>query len=66
MVPEIAGPLARVFLRYAGGALMSYAGFTLDLNDPDVNTVATFAIGALISAGTEGWWYLARKYNWCQ
>lgn len=66
MVPEIAGPLARVILRYAGGALMAKAGLSIDLADPDLATVAEFGVGAMISAGTEGWWYLARKYNWCQ
>lgn len=63
---ELAGPLARVLLRYAGGGLMAKAGFTMDLSDPDIGTLAEFAVGALISGGTETWWYLARKYGWCQ
>jgi hypothetical protein len=66
MVPEIAGPLARVLLRYAGGAVMAYAGIKFDVADPDLATLAEFSLGALLSVGAEIWWYLARKYNWCQ
>jgi hypothetical protein len=63
---ELAGPLARVLLRYAGGALVAKGGLSIDVNDPDLVNVVTMCIGAAISAGTEAWWYLARKYNWCQ
>lgn len=63
---ELAGPLARVLLRYAGGGLMAKAGFAFDVNDPDLATLAEFLIGGVLSVGTETWWYLARKYNWCQ
>lgn len=63
---ELAGPLARVFLRYVGGALVAKAGFSIDISDPDIENIVTMGVGAAISAGTEVWWYLARKYNWCQ
>lgn len=63
---ELAGPLARVLLRYVGGAMVAKAGLSIDVNDPDLVNVATMGIGGTISAGTEIWWYLARKYNWCQ
>lgn len=66
MVPEIAGPLARVLLRYAGGALMAYAGVKFDVSDPDLMTLAEFGLGSLLAAVSEGWWYLARRYGWCQ
>lgn len=66
MVPEITGPLARVLLRYAGGALMAYAGVRFDLTDPDLMTLAEFGLGAFLSVATECWWYLARRYGWCQ
>ena len=66
MIPEIAGPLARVILRYLGGSIMAYAGVKFDVNDPDVMTVATFAVGAVVSTATETWWYFARRYGWCQ
>lgn len=63
---ELAGPLARVLLRYLGGALVAKAGLSIDISDPDIESIATMGIGAAISAGTEVWWYFARKYNWCQ
>lgn len=63
---ELAGPLARVLLRYAGGALVAKAGLSIDVNDPDLVNIATMALGGAITVGTEVWWYLARKYNWCQ
>lgn len=63
---ELAGPLARVLLRYAGGALITKAGLSIDVNDPDLQNIATMGVGAAITVGTETWWYLARKYNWCQ
>jgi hypothetical protein len=63
---ELAGPLARVLLRYVGGALIAKAGLSIDVNDPDLTSIAEGLVGAGISAGTEIWWYLARKYNWCQ
>lgn len=63
---ELAGPLARVLLRYFGGSLMTYAGIKIDITDPDIATLVVFLVGALFSAVSEGWWYLARKYGWCQ
>ncbi len=60
----LAGPLARVLLRYVAAGLMAKAGVTLNLADPDIATVAEFFIGVAMSAGTEAWWYLARKYGW--
>ncbi len=61
---DLAGPLARVLLRYIGGALIAKAGVSIDVNDPDLVNIATMAIGAGLSAGVEVWWYLARKYGW--
>lgn len=66
MIPEIAGPLLRVILRYAGAGLMTKAGIQIDLTDPDIASLAEFALGALLSTATEVWWYLSRKYGWCQ
>lgn len=66
MIPEITGPLARVLFRYAGAALMTKAGVSIDLTDPDLMTLAEFGLGALLSVGSEVWWYLARRYGWCQ
>jgi len=66
MIPEISGPLVRVLLRYAGAGLMTRAGVAVDLTDPDIASLAEFALGAVLSAGTEIWWYLSRRYGWCQ
>lgn len=61
---ELAGPLVRVLLRYVGAALMTKAGIAIDVTDPDVMTLAVFAVGGLLSVGTEVWWAMARKYGW--
>lgn len=58
----IAGPLTRVLLRYFAGALL--AKWALDANDPDVQEIAVFAVGAGCSIVSEGWYYLARKHGW--
>lgn len=61
---DLAGPLSRVLLRYVGAALITKAGLSFDVTDPDVAQVAQFVVGAMVSVGTEAWWYLARKYGW--
>jgi hypothetical protein len=63
-VTDLAGPLVRVLLRYAGAGLMTKAGISFDITDPDVMTLAEFAIGGLLSVGAEAWWALARKNGW--
>jgi hypothetical protein len=63
---EIAAPLVRVLLRYAGAGLMTKAGVSIDLTDPDVMVLAEFVIGGLLSVAAEGWWALARKKGWGQ
>lgn len=66
MSPAIVGPIARVILRYAGGALIS-AGVAIKpeaLTDPDVVQVMCLLIGAACSAASEGWYILAKKYGW--
>lgn len=61
---EIAGPLARILLRYCGAFLVTRAGLNIDTSDPDVASVLEFVLGGLLSGGAELWWYLARKYGW--
>lgn len=61
---EIAGPLTRVLLRYVGAALITKAGLSMDVSDPDVQEVAVFMVGLACSALTEGWYYLAHKHGW--
>lgn len=61
---DLIAPVVRVILRYAGGALLAYAGVTLDVNDPDVQAVTVVVAGVLVSAASEVWYYLARKHGW--
>ncbi len=63
---DLAGPIARVLLRYIGAALITKAGLSIDVTDPDVVTLAEFVIGGALSVGSEVWWTLARKYGWGQ
>jgi hypothetical protein len=65
---SIIAPIARVLLRYVGGALIS-AGFAISpntLTDPDVFQVTCFAIGAICSVGSEVWYILSHKYGWAR
>ncbi|RTE91917.1 hypothetical protein [Bradyrhizobium sp. LVM 105] len=61
---ELAGPLTRVLLRYVGAALITKAGLSIDVTDPDVMTVAELGVGLLCSVICEGWYALARKRGW--
>ena len=66
MSPDIIAPLARILLRYLGGALIS-AGFAISpntLTDPDLVQVLCFLIGGLCTALSEGFYFLARKRGW--
>ena len=59
--------LARIFLRYAAGALIakgmldSGTGDTI-INDPDIQIL----VGAALGAVSEGWYYIARKFGWAK
>lgn len=61
---ELAGPLTRVLLRYVGAALVTKAGLSIDLSDPDVMAVAEIGIGLMCSVISEGWYAMARKKGW--
>jgi hypothetical protein len=64
--PEVVGPIARVLLRYVGGALIS-AGIAISpatLTDPDLIQIMCFLIGAVCSAASEGWYIIAKKNGW--
>jgi hypothetical protein len=63
-VSEIAGPLTRVLLRYVGAALVTKAGLSVDVTDPDVMTVAEMGVGLLCSVICEGWYAMARRKGW--
>lgn len=61
---ELAGPLTRVLLRYVGAALVTKAGLSIDVSDPDVMAVAEMGVGLLCSVISEGWYAMARKRGW--
>ena len=61
---ELAGPLTRVLLRYVGAALVTKAGLSIDVSDPDVIAVAEMGVGLLCSVISEGWYAMARKRGW--
>lgn len=59
-------PFARIMLRYLGAGLIS-AGVTIkpdSLLDPDLVQVLCIVLGSLISAGSETWYYFAKKHGW--
>ena len=61
---ELAGPLTRVLLRYVGAAIVTKAGLSIDVSDPDVIAVAEMGVGLLCSVISEGWYAMARKRGW--
>jgi hypothetical protein len=64
--PDVIAPIARILLRYVGGALIS-AGIAINpsaLTDPDLIQVLCFVIGGLCSAFSEGFYIVARKKGW--
>lgn len=60
----MAGPIARIFLRYFAGALIAKAGLSIDPNDPDVLHVTEMVVGLLIGGLSEGLYALAHKNGW--
>lgn len=66
MNPDSIAPIARILLRYFGAALIS-SGLTIKpdvFTDPDLVQVACIVIGALCSALSEVWYWLAKKHGW--
>jgi hypothetical protein len=57
-------PVVRIFLRYAGAALVTRAGLSIDVTDPDIQSVTILLIGTLLSAANEAWYILAKKRGW--
>lgn len=63
------GPIARILLRVLVGFLVGKALLTpedgnLISNDPDVAMIMELAVGGLVWAATEGWYWLAKKLGW--
>lgn len=62
----LAAPLTRILLRYVAAAWVTKAGLSIDVNDPDIFTVANFLVGGLLAVAAELWYTLARKKGWTQ
>lgn len=59
-------PIARILLRYAGGALIAH-GVAISpetLTDPDLVQALCVLMGLACSASSECWYALARKRGW--
>lgn len=61
---ELAGPIARIFLRYFAGALIAKAGLSIDPTDPDIASVAEATVGLMIGVVSEGLYAVAHKRGW--
>jgi len=63
---DLAGPVTRIACRYLAGICLA-KGMTSHANllaDPDFVTIASYAAAGLLSAVSEGSYYLARKRGW--
>lgn len=61
--------VVRIFLRYLAGILVA-KGFLAPedglqiASDPDISMLLQVALGALVGALSESWYYVARKLGW--
>jgi hypothetical protein len=58
------GPYIRIVLRYGVGGIVGYELGDLLASDPDVIAVTTAASAAVVGAGTEAVYALAKKWGW--
>lgn len=58
------GPIVRITLRYAVGAVIGYEFGARLASDPDIVAVATVAASALAGLATEGFYAAARRFGW--
>jgi len=63
------GAIARIIIRYVAGALIARGLFSPADGDfinanPDIEEIMTAAVGAAIMAGTEVFYYLAKRWGW--
>jgi len=61
--------LARIFLRYFAMALFMWgilapADRQVVASDPELAGLIEIGIGITISAATEGWYWLAKRWGW--
>lgn len=69
MIGLLAGPVARILLRYMIGALVAYAVLTPEVgedltHDRDIAIVVELAIGGLMGMCVEGFYWAAKWMGW--
>ena len=65
------GPISRILLRVAAGALISKGYFAPEdanaiTSDPDLVWVVEMALGGAVWGVTELWYSAARKFGWAK
>lgn len=65
------GILIRIALRYGAAILVARGLLSDDVgnmigNDTDIQMYIEMGSGILMGAVAEGWYYLARKFNWAR
>lgn len=63
--------IVRIGLRYIAAAFVAKGVFPASdagafVADPEVINIAEIAIGVVIGAATEGWYWLARRLGWAR
>lgn len=62
------GPIVRIALRYLSGLLVAKGIFGSDdatiFQDPDLEATLTTGLGLAVSAGTEYYYALAKRWGW--
>lgn len=63
------GPISRILLRVIAGILIGKGWFTAEdanaiTSDPELAALVEMGIGGAIWAGTEGWYWLAKRMGW--
>lgn len=60
----INGAIARIIVRYLAGTLFGVGASQIALNDPDIMSFLTMAVGGAISIATEFLYSMAKKRGW--
>lgn len=63
------GPISRIILRLLVGILVGKAIFSAEdgnalSSDPEIAALIEMALAGAIWAGTEGWYWLAKRLGW--
>lgn len=65
----MSGPIIRILLRVLSGFLIAKGWFAPETigwiaDDPDVIMVVNMAVGGVVWAATEAYYWMARKFGW--